>query len=174
MPPAMSRVGNNRVFLGLGGNIEDPLNHFRNVRRQLSACERIAQIRSSPLYRTPPVGGPEGQPDFLNAVLEIRTGLSPRNLLQLCQTLENRAGRIRDVPWGPRPLDIDLLLYDQVIIDDPRLSVPHPRMHQRHFVLLPLCDLDPDLQHPLLKQSVAALLQRLSPAQGIVCLKNSW
>ena len=174
MPPIMSQPNNSRVFLGLGGNLGEPLKQFRRVRQQLSACDRIGQIHSSPLYQTPPVGGPAGQPDFLNAVLEIHTGLSPRNLLKLCQTLENRSGRTRDIHWGPRTLDIDLLLYSDLILNDSQLTVPHPHMHQRHFVLLPLGDLDRHLHHPVLKQSVGALLKQLPSVQDIVRLQDSW
>jgi 2-amino-4-hydroxy-6-hydroxymethyldihydropteridine diphosphokinase len=131
-------------------------------------------LASSPLYRTPAVGGPENQPDYLNAVVEIRTGMTALQLLNVCQTIEQAAGRTREVRWGPRTLDIDLLFFADLVTDTPRLILPHPRLHQRHFVLLPLNDLDPNLRHPRFDLPVAQLLQKLPPAEGITQLQETW
>lgn len=131
-------------------------------------------LASSALYQTLPIGGPAEQPDYINGVLEIRTGLSPQNLLHLCHSIEDDAGRTRTLHWGPRTLDIDLLSYDNLILSETDLILPHPRLHQRHFVLLPLCDLAPDWIHPLLKMPATALLNRLGPPRGIKRIEESW
>ena len=174
MPQIMTEWNKSRAFLGLGGNLESPLERFRQARQHLATHPQIGLLSSSPLYRTPPVGGPQGQPDYLNAVLEIETSLSAELLLQICQQLETAAGRTRDVHWGPRTLDIDLLLFGELICTDRRLTLPHPRLHHRHFVLLPLNDLAPQLQHPLLQTTVRQLLTALSPAAGIVRICDTW
>ena len=163
-----------RAFLGFGGNLDKPLNNFRRARQQLAEQPGIEVISASPLYQTPPVGGPEGQPDYLNAAVEILTGLSVFDLLQLCQQIEADAGRARNHHWGARTLDIDLLLIDDLIMDVPLLTLPHPRLHQRHFVLLPLNDLAPEWLHPLFRTTINQLLRALPPAVGITRLNEIW
>lgn len=170
----MTEQNKSRAFLGLGGNLGNPLQNFRQARQQLDRHKQIRLLSNSPVYQTPPVGGPMGQPDYLNAVLEIETDLSAQALLRLCCQIEDSAGRLREVHWGPRTLDIDLLFFDDSVTDDPQLTLPHPRLHQRHFVLLPLCDLDSQLIHPVLKMTIAELLTQLSPAEGITKLKETW
>jgi len=170
----MTEQNKSRAFLGFGGNIGDPLSHFRRARKQLAANPHVTVVGASSLYRTPAVGGPAGQPDYLNAVLEITTEQTPHQLLQLCQQIENEAGRSRDIHWGPRTLDIDLLLIDNLIVDDPQLTLPHPRLQERHFVLLPLNDLAPQLCHPTLTQTMAELLAALPPVTGISQLNRKW
>ena len=163
-----------RAFLGFGGNIGDPLSQFRHARQQLTAHPEVIVIGSSPLYRTPAVGGPAGQPDYLNAVIQIDTRLSPHELLHLFHQIEDAAGRRRDIHWGPRTLDIDLLFVDDLVMDDPLLTLPHPRLHQRHFVLLPLRELAPQLRHPVLKKTITQLLSDLPPVDGISQLNEKW
>ncbi len=163
-----------RAFLGLGGNIDDPVTHFRRARQELAGHPQITIRASSPLYRTPPVGGPDGQPDYLNAVLEIGTALTAWELLAVCQHLEREAGRVRTVRWGPRPLDIDLLLFSDQTCNSEILTLPHPRLHQRHFVLLPLCDLAPDLNHPVINRTIGQILDTLGPEPGISRLEKTW
>lgn len=174
MPQIMTLKNKSRVFLGFGGNLDHPLNSFRKARESLAIHKLIDIVSSSPLYRTPPIGGPEGQSDYLNAVVEIRTGLAAEELLQICSRIEDEAGRIRDVHWGPRTLDIDLLMYAGLVIDIPQLTLPHPRLHQRHFVLLPLCDIDRNLMHPLLRMTTGKLLEQLPPAKGITRIQETW
>jgi 2-amino-4-hydroxy-6-hydroxymethyldihydropteridine diphosphokinase len=99
--------------------------------------------RSSRVYETDPVGGPP-QPEYLNAVVEVQTTLSPHDLLAACMDVEQRMGRVRGERWGPRIIDVDVLTYDEEEVDEPDLVVPHPRMHERAFVLVPLLELDPD------------------------------
>lgn len=130
-----------RAFLGLGSNLGDRRAHLRTA---VGALEEWGLRAVSPLYETDPVGGPE-QGRYLNLVVELDTKCSPRELLVLCQRLERDAGRVREERWGPRTLDVDVLWIDGAVVDDPDLTVPHPRMWERRFVLAPLHDLAPDL-----------------------------
>ncbi len=129
-----------RVFLGLGSNMGDRLGHLR---RAVSELPDVAAVSS--VYETAPVGGPPGQNDYLNIVVELDTTLVARELLDVAQHLEEEAGRVRTVRFGPRTLDVDVLLVEGVAVDEPDLVVPHPRMWQRRFVLEPLAELAPDL-----------------------------
>ena len=114
-----------------------------NLRAAVAGLPDVVAV--SPVYETAPVGGPEDQPPYLNAVVELDTERSPRQLLAVAQRLEEAAGRVRGARWGPRPLDVDVLLVGDLTVDDADLQVPHPRMWERAFVLLPLADLAPDL-----------------------------
>ncbi len=129
-----------RAFLGLGSNLGDR----RQVLRQaVAGLPDVVGV--SALYETDPVGGPPDQPPYLNVVVELRTARTPRALLELGQELEEAAGRVRAERWGPRTLDVDVLLVGDRQVDEPDLIVPHPRMYDRRFVLAPLADLAPDL-----------------------------
>jgi 2-amino-4-hydroxy-6-hydroxymethyldihydropteridine diphosphokinase len=163
-----------RVFIGLGGNLGDPLARFLEVREALEAHRQITVVASSPLYRTAPVGGPAGQPDYLNAVLELATSLAPQELLDYCRELEQRGGRQREVRWGARTIDIDLLLVDDLVCATANLTLPHPRLHVRSFVLQPLSDLATDMIHPLSGRTVSDLLTSLSGAAGDIQLQGAW
>jgi 2-amino-4-hydroxy-6-hydroxymethyldihydropteridine diphosphokinase len=131
------------AYLGLGANLGDRLGNLQRAADLLSKQPGVTVMRSSRVYETEPVGGPP-QPPFLNAVLEISTELSPGELLWACGGIENEMGRVRVVHWGPRPIDIDILTYDDTTIDEVDLQVPHPRMHERGFVLAPLAELAED------------------------------
>ena len=133
-----------RAYLGLGSNLGDREAHLRRAIETLG--ETVVAV--SPLYETDPVGGPGGQGAHLNLVVEIDTDLTPRQLLGVCHRLEAAAERVRQERWGPRTLDVDILLLDDVTVDEPDLQIPHPRMWQRRFVLAPLADLAPDLVPP--------------------------
>jgi len=128
-----------RAFLGMGSNEGDRLRFLRDAVETLDGV-----IEVSPVYETEPVGGPPGQTPYLNLVVELDTDLSPRSLLGVCQRLEAAAGRVRGERWGPRTLDVDILLVDDIVVDEPDLTVPHPRMYQRRFVMAPLADIAPD------------------------------
>ena len=134
-----------RVALGLGSNIGDAPAHFAAAIAELRAIGSIEKI--SPYYRTAPVGGP-GQDDYLNAVVLLTTELPPRELLAVTTRIEAGRGRTRRERWGPRTLDIDILLYGDSVVDDPGLTIPHPRMMERRFVLAPLLDVWPDAKLP--------------------------
>jgi 2-amino-4-hydroxy-6-hydroxymethyldihydropteridine diphosphokinase len=145
--PGQAPPGPDWVFVGLGGNLgtePEILARFDDACWVLAARAALAgQLRRSPLYRSPPAGPVAAQPDFLNMVAGFppRPGLTPRALFSLLQELEARHGRLRDVPQGPRTLDLDLLLFGQTVLAEPDLVVPHPRMGHRAFVLQPLLDL---------------------------------
>ena len=145
-----------RAFVGLGSNLDDPAAQLRRAFAALEAIEGVHAVRRSRLYRTPPWGRVD-QPDFVNAVAELDTTLSPHALLLELQGLEARFGRARREHWGPRVLDLDLLLHGDGEIRDAGLQLPHPRLHERAFVLVPLADLAPDLHVPG-RGSVSALL----------------
>ncbi len=131
------------AFLGLGSNLGDRLAHLQRAVALLAAEPGIVPLRCSRVWETDPVGGPP-QPDFLNVVLRVETRLSPHELLDACRRVESALERVRDVRWGPRTIDVDVLLVDARSIDEPDLVVPHPRMHERAFVLMPLLDIEPD------------------------------
>ena len=134
-----------RAFLGLGGNLGDPASTMAHALRVLDARSDMAVERVSSLYRTPPWGKLD-QPDFLNAVAEVRTSLSARELLDVCLSVEKTLKRERRERWGPRLIDIDLLLYGQERVHDDVLEIPHPRMAQRAFVLVPLLEIAPEIE----------------------------
>ena len=131
-----------RAYLGLGSNLGDRL---ESLRRALDLLEErgIRTLRTSRVYETEPVGGPE-QPDYLNAVAEVEAPGSARELLAACLAVETEMGRIREERWGPRIIDLDVLTFGDQAIDESDLQVPHPRMHERGFVLIPLLELDAD------------------------------
>ncbi|MCK0537967.1 2-amino-4-hydroxy-6-hydroxymethyldihydropteridine diphosphokinase [Alcanivorax quisquiliarum] len=136
-----------RAYIGLGSNLADPVAQVRAALRALTALPHSRLAGQSPLYRSAPVG-PQDQPDFINAVAALDTSLPPLALLDALQALEQAAGRERLRPWGERTLDLDLLLYGDQHIATPRLTVPHPHLHERAFVLVPLAALAPDLRLP--------------------------
>jgi len=143
-----------RAYLGLGSNLGDRLANLRRAVDLLGAHDGISVTRSSRVYETAPVGPP--QPDYLNAVVAIGTTLSPRELLEACLSVETEMGRVRAQRWGPRVIDVDLLTYDAREVHEEGLDVPHPRMHERAFVLAPLLELDADPMLPG-SRSVASL-----------------
>jgi 2-amino-4-hydroxy-6-hydroxymethyldihydropteridine diphosphokinase len=131
------------AFLGLGSNLGNRLTNLQAAVDALQTEPGLRVTASSRVWETVPVGGPP-QPDYLNAVIRAETDLSARDLLDVARRVEQRMGRVRKERWGARLLDVDILLYDEEQIDEPELVVPHPRMAERAFVLLPLLELDPD------------------------------
>ena len=149
-----------RAYVALGGNQDDPAAQVRAAFDALDAWPQVRVARRSSLYLTPPWGVTE-QPDFINAVAELDTGLAPEALLQALLCIEREAGRTRDdTRWGPRVLDLDLLMYGDRVLEQPGLTLPHPRMAERAFVLLPLHEIAPSLRIPGLGR-VDALLGKL-------------
>jgi 2-amino-4-hydroxy-6-hydroxymethyldihydropteridine diphosphokinase len=142
-PPGSPPEPARRAFIGLGSNLGDPRAYLRTAVDQLRTAGDVVAV--SPLYETEPVGGPPGQQNYLNIVVELRTADSPRALLERCQALEASAHRERTERWGSRTLDADVLWVEGELVDDPDLTVPHARMWERRFVLAPLADLAPDL-----------------------------
>lgn len=135
---------NNTVYLSLGGNLGDPAQSMGAALRILDADDSTRVVAVSSLYRTPPWGKLD-QPDFLNVAAEISTTLAPRALLALCLDAERKLKRVREERWGPRLIDIDILVYGERIIHETGLEVPHPRMLERAFVLAPLAEIAPGL-----------------------------
>ena len=131
-----------RAYLGIGSNLGDRLAHLQLAVDSLGRVPGVSVIAVSPVYETDPVGGPV-QDDFLNAVVAVETSLEPYGLLLVAQAAERSARRVRNEHWGPRTLDVDVLLFDDVEMHDPELTIPHPWMFERAFVLAPLHDLDP-------------------------------
>lgn len=140
----MSGRNSVRAFLGLGGNIGDPAQAIASALQRLNASDGVTVTTVSSLYRTPPWGKTD-QPDFFNAAAEIGTTLLPRELLGLCLEIEQGLKRVRGERWGPRTIDIDILLYDECRIAEEGLEIPHPHMTERAFVMVPLAEIAPEL-----------------------------
>lgn len=135
-----------RAFLGLGSNLGDRAAYLARAVRLLET-PGVRVVARSPVYESPPWGKTD-QPSFLNQVVAVETWLSPRQLLDRCQAVERALGRVRTVRWGPRTVDLDILLYGAVTVSTAELVIPHPHIHRRAFVLVPLLDLEPDLRLP--------------------------
>jgi 2-amino-4-hydroxy-6-hydroxymethyldihydropteridine diphosphokinase len=152
-------------FLGLGSNLGD---RRRNLRRAIALLEGSGAkiLARSSLYQTQPVGY-DDQPWFINQVIEVESDLAPRELLGLLQSIEKKMGRTKTLPNGPRLIDLDILLAEDTILDTPDLTIPHPRMAARNFVLVPLNEIAPDVIHPVLRRSMAAL-HRASGDRSVV------
>lgn len=149
------------VYLSIGSNLGNRYNNFRFGIDQLAGLVLSSLIKESSLYETEPVGY-ENQAWFLNAAIKIDTMLKPLDLLGRIKSIEADCGRdFKQIRFGPRTLDLDILFYDDHVINTANLVIPHPRMHERRFVLKPLCDIDPTIVHPVLKKTVARLLEEL-------------
>jgi 2-amino-4-hydroxy-6-hydroxymethyldihydropteridine diphosphokinase len=135
------------AYIGLGSNLAQPEQQVRRALKALAGLPETTVITHSSLYRSEPLG-PAGQPDYINAVAALETGLAPLDLLTALQNLEHEQGRVREERWGPRTLDLDILLYGEEQWDDPRLTLPHPGLYERNFVLYPLVEIAPELQIP--------------------------
>ncbi len=150
------------AFVGAGANLGEPIRQIGRARDALQRSPGVRLLRSSSFYRTQPVS-PVAQPPFVNSVFALECGLDPSALLSLLLRVEEGMGRVRKERWGPRVIDLDLLFYGEAIIRERGLAVPHPRLHERRFVLAPLAEVAPDLVHPLLRQSASGLLAALPP-----------
>lgn len=147
-----------RALIGLGSNLGDRQATLEAATRQLGGLPQTTRISTSSWYETAPVGGPLGQDAFLNGCVLLETALAPESLLDELQRIETALGRVREVPWGPRTLDLDLLLYDDAVINSPRLIVPHPRLSFRKFVLRGATEIAATMRHPLLDRMLGELI----------------
>ncbi len=146
------------AYIALGSNLGDKMTACRQAVSLLNKSGRVKRVSS--FYCTEPVGHPN-QEDFVNAVVEMETDLSPLALLAACHVVEDALGRNRLIHWGPRTIDLDILLYGKKVIDTAELSIPHPLMSTRGFVLVPLCEIAPQAVHPVLLKSIGQLLREL-------------
>ncbi|MBT9311259.1 2-amino-4-hydroxy-6-hydroxymethyldihydropteridine diphosphokinase [Leptothoe kymatousa] len=145
--------------IALGSNLGDSEQTIETALAQLDQIDGMRLGLRSQLYKTAPVGPP--QPDYINACAIFHTTLSPEQVLQVLLLTETRCGRVRRERWGPRTLDLDLLLYSDRVMDTPSLTLPHPRMHERAFVLMPLAEVAPELPHPIRQQTIKELLMQV-------------
>lgn len=149
------------VFLGLGSNLGERAPNLRTAIKALPP--HVEVVQASPVYQTAPWGYTE-QADFLNQVVKAQTNLSPQALLVHLKNIENKIGRTATFRWGPREIDIDILLYDDLIVDEPGLTIPHPRLHQRAFMLVPLAHIDGEIRLPGSGKTIDQLLSDLDTA----------
>ena len=151
----------NSVYISIGSNLGDKRANCEYGIHTLNQSSHTTLQAQSPFYRTEPVDYLD-QDWFVNAVIQVNTRLEPLELLNELQAIQTSAGREQDhIRFGPRILDLDILLYDDVILTTPKLEIPHPRLHKRRFVLQPICDIDPKIIHPILNISMQTLLNRL-------------
>ncbi|MEX2535669.1 MAG: 2-amino-4-hydroxy-6-hydroxymethyldihydropteridine diphosphokinase [Trueperaceae bacterium] len=163
-----------RAVVAMGSNLGDPIRNLRSAREELCRLGRV-EVASS-IYRTAPVGGPHGQDDYLNAVVLLAPKpeySDPRALLGALLDIEQRHGRVRRVRWEARMLDLDLLTFDNAIIDEPGLVLPHPRMMERGFVLAPLCEAWPQWRHPITEQRACEALKYVADS-GVAPTSLTW
>ncbi|KKL72624.1 hypothetical protein LCGC14_2083050 [marine sediment metagenome] len=146
--------------MGLGSNLGNRKKYLVSAIARIDSCGEICVVNKSSFYETKPVGGPP-QPDYVNCVIELDTEIEPQSLLEEFKGIELELGRKPGTRWGPRVIDIDILLYGSKVINDSNLKIPHESMHKRIFVLEPLCEISPDFKHPVLRKTIFELLKDL-------------
>jgi 2-amino-4-hydroxy-6-hydroxymethyldihydropteridine diphosphokinase len=159
------------VYLSLGSNVGEREDNIKNA---LMLIEEIGEIKKvSPLYQTEPVGIKD-QPWFLNCVIEVQTLSKPNELIVFVQKIEHKLGRTNTIKNGPRTIDIDILLYDDICVENENLIVPHPRLHERLFVLVPFMDVNPDVHHPRFKKTIQQLYDSILHEETVTLYKSTW
>ncbi|MFA6303128.1 MAG: 2-amino-4-hydroxy-6-hydroxymethyldihydropteridine diphosphokinase [Legionella sp.] len=159
------------VIIALGSNLGSRIQFLLDAEAKLVQLPKTTDFKFSSIYQSAPIGCAES-PDYLNAVVSCKTELDPYKLLELLQQIENAHHRTRSYPNAPRTLDLDIIFYDNKISSDPILTLPHPRMHERFFVLTPLCEINPNLIHPLLKKTIAELEILLHDKEKLIMLSK--
>jgi len=159
------------AYIGIGSNIGDKVHQCEKAVSEIIKIDRHKLLAKSSLFKTQPIGY-TSQDWFVNGVIKIETDLEPFDLLRSLKAIEARLGRLKTFPWGPRAIDLDILLFDEEGIQTEALQIPHPRFHERQFVLIPLAEIDPNLIHPVLKRTVGELLDNLKEDQGVQKLKS--
>ncbi|NEQ41177.1 MAG: 2-amino-4-hydroxy-6-hydroxymethyldihydropteridine diphosphokinase [Okeania sp. SIO3I5] len=155
-----SEKNQGNAAIGMGSNLGESLDTLKNAIQTLDEIPGINLITYSNWYRTKPIGGPP-QPDYINGCALLKVELTPHKLLEILLETEQQFKRIRLEHWGPRTLDLDLILYDDLILDTPNLQIPHPRMRERAFVLVPLAEIAPDWIDPVSGKAIAKLLEEV-------------
>ena len=159
------------AYIGIGSNLGDKPGNCRRAIEALGSNPRNLLVRCSPLYHTEPVGKTD-QDWFVNGVVSLETSMDPRELLEFLLSIERKMGRVREEKWGPRRIDLDILFCGDQILNETDLQVPHPRLHERRFVLIPLQDVAPDLVHPVLGKTVSRILAELDTRERVIPLQE--
>lgn len=159
------------VFLSIGSNVGNRVENCRRAVEELGGNNRIRLISVSSLYETEPIGY-EDQPLFINLAVKIETTLTPSALLQTIKTIERKLGRVETFRWGPRIIDIDIIIYDNLVISDRHLVLPHPRMQERAYVLIPLLELDKNLKHTVTGKTLDEMIKELPNNKSVRKLEN--
>lgn len=159
------------TYIGIGSNLGDKQGNCRRAIEALGSDPRNRLVRCSPLYCTEPVGKTD-QDWFVNGVVSLETSMGPRELLEFLLSVEKKMGRIREEKWGPRTIDLDILFYQDQILHDNDLHIPHPSLHERRFVLIPLKDVAADLVHPELGKNVSSMLAELDTEERVTPLEE--
>ncbi len=154
------------VYIGIGSNLGDKIDQCEKAISEILKVDRHTLLARSSLFKTEPIGYTT-QDWFVNGVIKIETDLDPDNLLRTLKAIEFRLGRTETFRWGPRTIDLDILLFDEKVIRTDEFEVPHPSMHERRFVLIPLAEIDRNLIHPVLRKSIGQLLEDLKEDQGV-------
>ncbi|HTZ41398.1 MAG TPA: 2-amino-4-hydroxy-6-hydroxymethyldihydropteridine diphosphokinase [Syntrophales bacterium] len=160
-------------YLGIGSNLGDPVQQCRDALREISSLKNVQLLRRSSLYRTQPVGT-VAQDWFANGVAEVRTTFTAVQFFKATQWVEQALGRVKSEKWGPRTIDVDLLLHGQEILDTADLVIPHPEMHKRRFVLVPMNEVAPYVIHPIFGISMKGLLDRLEDSHAVERMEAEW
>ncbi len=164
-----SPIPHPRVYIGIGSNMGDRLANCRRAVEAIASAKENRILRCSPFYETEPVGKKD-QEWFINGVIAMETAVAPRGLLEFLLDIEKGMGRVRKEKWGPRVIDLDILLFGDEVIDEDDLEVPHPRIAERLFVLAPLSDIAPNLRHPVWNQTVSQMRGKLEGKDRVIRL----
>jgi 2-amino-4-hydroxy-6-hydroxymethyldihydropteridine diphosphokinase len=154
------------AYIGLGSNLGDKIAYCKKAIAKILDLDNHKLLVRSSFYKTDPVGY-RSQDWFINGIIKIESDLDPLDLLRALKEIEAKLGRKETYQWGPREIDLDLLLYEDRIIQTDQLQIPHPRLQERQFVLIPLVEIDPDMIHPVLKKSIQELLKEIKEDQGV-------